>query len=223
MENIQRCGAADEIELAANEEQRKATADPRNESAYYEAALIFVEWLGVTIATVCVAKRSMSRWPHDRPRECLHHRPIYAPRPGPSAPRSLGPAYLADTTPDSHRRKRFAAWRVAGGVGISRPLPAPPGVPMSAHTYAWNLSQERIDMLAQVLYKAETLTNITVPGTLAAENIGRLVNDLRARCCLRDGAQDPYPDSPFFPTFEDTVIIPDPLWRDSEFDHGVRN
>ena len=40
MANLPRCGAADEIELAANEEQRKAKADPRNESAYYEAALI---------------------------------------------------------------------------------------------------------------------------------------------------------------------------------------
>ena len=85
---------------------------------------------------------------------------------------------------------------------------------MSAQTFSWQLTQERVDMLAQVLYKAETLTNIAVPGTLAAENIGRLITDLRAQCCLRDGAHDPYPDSPLFPAFEDTVIIPKPLWPD---------
>ena len=94
---------------------------------------------------------------------------------------------------------------------------------MSAQTFSWQLTQERVDMLAQVLYKAETLTNIAVPGTLAAENIGRLITDLRAQCCLRDGAHDPYPDSPLWPVFDDTTIIPEPLWRDSELDSGVRN
>lgn len=91
---------------------------------------------------------------------------------------------------------------------------------MSAQTFAWNLSQERLDSVAQVLYKAETLINVAVPGSLTAENIGRLVTDLRAQCCLRDGAADPFPDTPMFPAFEDTVIVPDPLWRDSERDSG---
>jgi hypothetical protein len=40
MDNLSRCGIADELELAATEEQRKGKENPQHEAAYYEAAFI---------------------------------------------------------------------------------------------------------------------------------------------------------------------------------------
>ena len=82
--------------------------------------------------------------------------------------------------------------------------------------FTWSLTQERVDMIAGALYKLETILNISSPGSLAAEDTGRLITDLRANCCQRDGAADPFLCMPMFPSFDDTVIQPDPLWRDSE-------
>ena len=80
--------------------------------------------------------------------------------------------------------------------------------------YPWYLSQDRLDLLTQTLYKAETLINVAAPSTAGAANIGRLITDLRAQCCERGGAADPWPDMPMFPAFPDTVIAAPPLWVD---------
>jgi hypothetical protein len=68
--------------------------------------------------------------------------------------------------------------------------------------FPWALTQERIDLLAAILYKAETVFNIVEPGCLAAERTACLLTDLREECCQCAGAADPFPDMPLFPRFD---------------------
>jgi hypothetical protein len=68
--------------------------------------------------------------------------------------------------------------------------------------FPWALTQERIDLLAAVLYKGETVFNILDPGCLAAERTACLLTELREECCQRAGAADPFPDMPLSPRFE---------------------
>jgi hypothetical protein len=68
--------------------------------------------------------------------------------------------------------------------------------------FPWPLTQERIDLLATVLYKAETVFNIVDPGCLTAERAACLLTELREECCQPSGAADPFPDMPLFPRFD---------------------
>jgi hypothetical protein len=68
--------------------------------------------------------------------------------------------------------------------------------------FPWALTQERIDILAAVLFKAETVFNIVEPGCLAVEQTACLLTELREECCQRAEAADPFPDMPLFPRFE---------------------
>jgi hypothetical protein len=68
--------------------------------------------------------------------------------------------------------------------------------------FPWLLTQERIDLLAAVLYKAETVFSIVEPGCLSAEHTACLLTELREECCQRAGGADPFPDMPLFPRFE---------------------
>jgi hypothetical protein len=70
-----------------------------------------------------------------------------------------------------------------------------------APTFTWNLTQERIDALAQLLYKLETASDILAAGNPSAELTARFLCDLRAQCCAA-GAEDPFPEMPLFPCFE---------------------
>ena len=79
--------------------------------------------------------------------------------------------------------------------------PASPAVP----TFPWNLTQERIDRLAGLLYKLETLLNVAHPGG-SAEVTAQFLNDLRMQCCSA-GAEDPFPDMPLTPRFGEVDIF----------------
>jgi hypothetical protein len=68
--------------------------------------------------------------------------------------------------------------------------------------FPWALTQERIDVLAAVLYKAETVFGNVEPGGVAAERAACLLTDLREACCQHAGAADPFPDMPLFPRFD---------------------
>ena len=72
---------------------------------------------------------------------------------------------------------------------------------------AWKLTQERVDMLGGALYKLEVLLNTAQSGLLAAENVAKLLVDLRAQTRAQGGG-DPWPYQPFFPCFPDTVVPP---------------
>jgi hypothetical protein len=68
--------------------------------------------------------------------------------------------------------------------------------------FPWSLTQEHIDLLAAVLYKAETVFSIVEPGCIAAERTACLLTELREECCQRAGAADPFPDMPLSPRFD---------------------
>jgi hypothetical protein len=69
--------------------------------------------------------------------------------------------------------------------------------------FSWKLTQERIDALAVLLYKIETVFHIVQPGNPSAEVIGSFLTDLRRQCCLMGGAEDPLPDMPLSLAFDD--------------------
>lgn len=73
-------------------------------------------------------------------------------------------------------------------------------------TFAWHLTQERIDRLAALLFKLETLLDIAHPGGGNAEVAARFLNDLRKQCCSA-GAEDPFPDMPMTPRFDEADIF----------------
>jgi hypothetical protein len=50
-------------------------------------------------------------------------------------------------------------------------------------------------MLAELLYKLETLSNVVESGNRTAEQTAAFLSDLRAQCC-EAGAEDPFPDMP---------------------------
>jgi hypothetical protein len=68
--------------------------------------------------------------------------------------------------------------------------------------FPWSLTQERIDLLAAVLYKAETVFSIVDPSCVAAERTACLLTEFREECCQCAGAADPFPDMPMSPRFE---------------------
>jgi hypothetical protein len=68
--------------------------------------------------------------------------------------------------------------------------------------FPWRLSQERIDLIAEILYKLETILNVAESGGRTAEQTACLLTDLREQCCQLAGAADPFPDMPLFPHFE---------------------
>jgi hypothetical protein len=69
--------------------------------------------------------------------------------------------------------------------------------------FSWKLTQDRIDTLAALLYKIETVFDIVHPGNPGAELTGSFLTDLRQQCCLIGGAEDPLPDMPLTPNFLD--------------------
>ena len=71
--------------------------------------------------------------------------------------------------------------------------------------FAWCLSQSRIELLAETLYKVETILNIASPGSMAADDIARLLTDLRVQATAA-GATDPFPDMPYYPRFAETEV-----------------
>jgi hypothetical protein len=73
-------------------------------------------------------------------------------------------------------------------------------------TFAWNLTQERIDSLGELLYKLETLLNIAHPGGRHAEVTAKFLTDLREQCCAA-GAEDPFQDMPLTPRFDEVDCI----------------
>lgn len=84
------------------------------------------------------------------------------------------------------------------------------------HTFAWNLSQERIDMLADALRKLEAVLDMAAPGAVAAENVAKLLTDLREQTTAQ-GADDPFPYRDMYPNFADDEIpkCPAPRCRTS--------
>jgi hypothetical protein len=69
--------------------------------------------------------------------------------------------------------------------------------------FSWSLTQERIDLLAQFLYKTETFLKIAESGGLLVAQVACLLTDLREQCCQYAGATDPFPGMPLAPHFED--------------------
>ena len=76
---------------------------------------------------------------------------------------------------------------------------------MSVRTFAWNLSQERVDMLADALRKLEAVLDTAAPGMLGAENAAKLLTDLREQTTAQ-GADDPFPYREMYPNFADDEI-----------------
>jgi hypothetical protein len=74
--------------------------------------------------------------------------------------------------------------------------------PCPAKTFTWNLTQERVDSLAKLLYKLETMLDVASPGGPDAEQVACFINDLRAQCCISGGAADPFEDMPLSPQFD---------------------
>lgn len=72
----------------------------------------------------------------------------------------------------------------------------------TAKRFSWELTQDRIDTLAALLYKIETVFDIVHPGNSAAELTSGFLADLRQQCCLRGGAEDPFPDMPLSPALD---------------------
>lgn len=72
--------------------------------------------------------------------------------------------------------------------------------------FGWLLTQERIDLLAFLLVKAESIFDLADPGCLSAERAACLLTDLRKQVCAA-GAHDPFPDRPLGPRFEETEIV----------------
>jgi|GEM_PF-5472237 len=191
-----RCGYAEGLESAAAEQTRKGRQSPGNEAAYFRSAASLRQQARKHAQTCkrCNADRLLEDEAAVRfeteARAAMEGAFVLE---GPE--HSLAVAVLA-----------LAEDRRARMVRATQPEP-PDGVP-----FAWRLTQERVDMVAHVLYKAETLINLAVPGSLGAENIGCLITDLRAQCCVRDGADDPFPDTPMFPAFDDTATEPERFW-----------
>jgi hypothetical protein len=73
----------------------------------------------------------------------------------------------------------------------------------TTNTFAWTLTQGRIDALAELLYKLEVLSNVVEAGNRTAERTAALLSDLRAQCCAA-GAEDPFPDMPLTSLFDHT-------------------
>lgn len=69
-------------------------------------------------------------------------------------------------------------------------------------SFAWNLTQERVDMLADALRKLEAVLDMAAPGTLAAENAAKLLTDLREQTTAQ-GAADSFPYRDMYPNFAD--------------------
>ena len=84
----------------------------------------------------------------------------------------------------------------------------------SEPTFTWPLTQERLEMVFYALHKLEALLNTAIPGTLSAENVARLMTDLRVQCCLKGGAADPLPYRPLWPRFAgtDAGLCPEEIW-----------
>lgn len=80
------------------------------------------------------------------------------------------------------------------------------------------LTQDRIDQLARVLYRAEQAADVQDPGGIAALEAARMLTEIRVEFCQHGGASDPYPAAALFPHFDDTRILPGPqsLWADAE-------
>lgn len=68
--------------------------------------------------------------------------------------------------------------------------------------FPWRLTQERMDLLAFLLYKLETILNVAESGCSSAEQAACLLTDLREQCCQGAGAADPFPYMPLSPHFE---------------------
>jgi hypothetical protein len=75
----------------------------------------------------------------------------------------------------------------------------------SVKRFSWELTQDRIDTLAALLYKIETVFDIVQPGNSAAELTGSFLTDLRQQCCVAGGAADPFPEMPLTPSLSDPV------------------
>lgn len=84
---------------------------------------------------------------------------------------------------------------------VSLPPPANFIAADTAQRFGWLLTQERIDLLAFLLVKAESIFDLVHPGCLSAERAACLLTDLREQVCAA-GASDPFPDRPMFPKFE---------------------
>lgn len=78
----------------------------------------------------------------------------------------------------------------------------PVASPSQEQSFPWPLTQERLDLLAAVLYKAETIFNVVDSGCLAAERAACLLTDLREKCCQVAGADAPFADMPLSPCFD---------------------
>jgi len=77
---------------------------------------------------------------------------------------------------------------------------------MTSPAFPWMLTQERIDRLAEILYKLETICNVAQPGNATSEDAARFLTDLREQCC-KAGAEDTFPDMPRTPRFDEVDIF----------------
>jgi len=192
MDGIARCSFADELEAAAAEQQRKGRQSPANMEAYSQSA---------------AALRQVARKHAQTCEHCQTDRLLDDEAAARFEAQALAVTEEAFVLSGPEHSLAVAVMALAQDRR-ARMSPATPPEPCDDGAFAWRLTQERVDMVAHVLYKAETLINLAVRDSLEAENIGCLMTDLRAQCCVRDGADDPFPDTPMFPAFADTVIAP---------------
>ena len=80
-------------------------------------------------------------------------------------------------------------------------------------TFAWPLTQERIETLANELYLLQDVAHRINPGGARGERAHALLNDLRAHV-VAAGAEDPFPYMEYAPAFPDT---PKPEWPDPKY------
>ena len=77
--------------------------------------------------------------------------------------------------------------------------------------FAWQLTQERIQIVANALYRLQHLIAVAAPSSAEAELPMALLNDMRSQVVLA-GADDPFPAMGYTPAFRDTVL---PEWPDT--------
>ena len=66
--------------------------------------------------------------------------------------------------------------------------------------FAFYLTQEGVDELAQELYRLQAASDILHRERPTPDRPYRILSELRRQCCERSGAADPFPDLPCVPS-----------------------
>lgn len=77
------------------------------------------------------------------------------------------------------------------------------------------LTQTQIDALALLLYRSQTITNIVATGRHErSEEAACFLTELRQQCCVRSGADDPFPYLPLCPSFAEEESNRSGAWQE---------